>query len=288
MSSNRLVLLAVLVALIAAFFLFDLGRFFSLGYLKSQQIAIDAWYEAHPWQTVLIYLGVYVASRGAVLAGRNGDDPCGGGHLRSAVGHAHRLVCLEHRRHAGLPRGRFLFRDAIQRRFGDKLRAINTGVEREGAFYLFTLRLVPAFPFFVINLLMGLTPMKARTFYWVSQVGMLLGTIVYVNAGTQLAQIDSLQGHPVARTARLVRAARHLPAGRRRRSWIAGPSAARSTRKWPQACTLRPQPRGDRGRLGGAGGRLHRRGGEGQGDAGREAQDGRGLPQHRLRAVQGA
>ncbi len=89
---------------------------------------------------------------------------------------------------------RFLLRDAIQGRFGDKLRAINAGVEKEGAFYLFTLRLVPAFPFFVINLVMGLTPMKTRTFYWVSQVGMLAGTLVYVNAGTQLARLESVKG----------------------------------------------------------------------------------------------
>jgi pyruvate/2-oxoglutarate dehydrogenase complex dihydrolipoamide dehydrogenase (E3) component/uncharacterized membrane protein YdjX (TVP38/TMEM64 family) len=89
---------------------------------------------------------------------------------------------------------RFLFKDAIQRKFGDKLRAVNAGVEKEGAFYLFTLRLVPAFPFFVINLVMGLTPMRTRTFYWVSQVGMLLGTIAYVNAGTQIGRIESLRG----------------------------------------------------------------------------------------------
>jgi membrane protein DedA with SNARE-associated domain len=89
---------------------------------------------------------------------------------------------------------RFLFRDAVKGRFGDKLKAIDAGIAREGAFYLFTLRLVPAFPFFVINLAMGLTAIKARTFYWVSQLGMLAGTIVYVNAGTQLAKIDSLRG----------------------------------------------------------------------------------------------
>ncbi|MGB8433541.1 MAG: FAD-dependent oxidoreductase, partial [Burkholderiales bacterium] len=89
---------------------------------------------------------------------------------------------------------RFLFRDWVQGRFGDKLRAINEGMAREGAFYLFTLRLVPLFPFFVINLVMGLTPLRTRTFYWVSQLGMLAGTIVYVNAGTQIARIDSLQG----------------------------------------------------------------------------------------------
>ena len=89
---------------------------------------------------------------------------------------------------------RFLFRDWVQGKFGDKLRAVNEGVAREGAFYLFTLRLVPLFPFFVINLVMGLTPMRARSFYWVSQLGMLAGTIVYVNAGTQIARIDSLKG----------------------------------------------------------------------------------------------
>lgn len=87
---------------------------------------------------------------------------------------------------------RFIFRDSIQRRFGERLKMINEGVEREGAFYLFTLRLVPVFPFFLINLLMGLTSIKVTTFYWVSQLGMLLGTLVYVNAGTQLATLDSL------------------------------------------------------------------------------------------------
>ena len=89
---------------------------------------------------------------------------------------------------------RFLLRDAVQVRFGSKLKAINEGIEKEGAFYLFTLRLVPLFPFFVINLLMGLTPLRARSFYWVSQLGMLAGTVVYVNAGTQLAQLDSASG----------------------------------------------------------------------------------------------
>ena len=89
---------------------------------------------------------------------------------------------------------RYILRDGIQRRYGDRLRTINAGVERDGGFYLFTMRLVPAFPFFVINLVMGLTPMRTLTFAWVSQVGMLPGTIVYVNAGTQIGRIESLQG----------------------------------------------------------------------------------------------
>src|SRR6185503_10907769 len=89
---------------------------------------------------------------------------------------------------------RFLFRSAVQARFGARLKAIDEGVAREGAFYLFTLRLVPLFPFFLINLAMGLTALPVRTFYWVSQLGMLAGTIVYVNAGTELSKIESLHG----------------------------------------------------------------------------------------------
>lgn len=89
---------------------------------------------------------------------------------------------------------RFVLRDTVQNRFQDKLRAINDGIEKEGDFYLFTLRLIPLFPFFVINLVMGLTPMKAWRFYLVSQIGMLPGTIVYVNAGSQLGALESMSG----------------------------------------------------------------------------------------------
>ena len=89
---------------------------------------------------------------------------------------------------------RFLLRDWVQTKFGEKLSAMNKGIEKEGAFYLFSLRLVPIFPFFVINLAMGLTSMQLLTFYWVSQIGMLPGTMVYVNAGKELGQIESLSG----------------------------------------------------------------------------------------------
>jgi len=89
---------------------------------------------------------------------------------------------------------RFILRDWIQSKFGDKLETINQGIDREGAFYLFTLRLIPVFPFWLINLVMGLTKIPLKTFFWVSQVGMLAGTLVYVNAGKELAKIDSLSG----------------------------------------------------------------------------------------------
>lgn len=89
---------------------------------------------------------------------------------------------------------RFLLRDWVQGKFGDKIVKINEGIGKEGAFYLFTLRLIPVFPFWIINLVMGLTRMRLWTFYWVSQLGMLAGTMVYINAGKELARIDSLKG----------------------------------------------------------------------------------------------
>ncbi|HZV45986.1 MAG TPA: TVP38/TMEM64 family protein, partial [Thermodesulfovibrionales bacterium] len=89
---------------------------------------------------------------------------------------------------------RSVLREWVQNKFADKLKTVNEGIEKEGEFYLFTLRLIPVFPFWLINLVMGLTKMPLRTFYWVSQAGMLAGTIVYVNAGKELAKIDSLSG----------------------------------------------------------------------------------------------
>ena len=194
MTRSRLLLAVLLVALIAAYFAFDLGHSFSLDFFKSQQAAIDAWHQAHPWQTVLIYFLVYIAVTGLSLPGAAILTLAGGAIFGLLWGTLVVSFASSIGATIAFLASRFLFRDAIQRRFGDKLRTVDAGVEKEGAFYLFTLRLVPAFPFFVINLVMGLTPMKTRTFYWVSQIGMLLGTIVYVNAGTQLARIDSLKG----------------------------------------------------------------------------------------------
>ena len=194
MTRSRLLLAVLLVALIAAYFAFDLGHSFSLDFFKSQQAAIDAWHQAHPWQTVLIYFLVYIAVTGLSLPGAAILTLAGGAIFGLLWGTLVVSFASSIGATIAFLASRFLFRDAIQRRFGDKLRTVDAGVEKEGAFYLFTLRLVPAFPFFVINLVMGLTAMKTRTYYWVSQMGMLLGTIVYVNAGTQLARIDSLKG----------------------------------------------------------------------------------------------
>jgi pyruvate/2-oxoglutarate dehydrogenase complex dihydrolipoamide dehydrogenase (E3) component/uncharacterized membrane protein YdjX (TVP38/TMEM64 family) len=191
---RRLLLLAAMAALVAAFFAFDLGRYFSLEFLKSQQAAIDGYYQSHPLRTLLIYFLIYVAVTALSLPGAAIMTLAGGAIFGLLVGTL--VVSFASSIGATLAflASRFLLREWVQAKFGDKLKAINEGVAKEGGFYLFTLRLVPLFPFFVINLVMGLTPMAARSFYWVSQTGMLAGTVVYVNAGTQIAKIDALAG----------------------------------------------------------------------------------------------
>ena len=194
MTRSRLALLLVLAALVAAFFVFDLGRFFSLEWFKSQQAAIEAFHRSHPWQTAAALFLIYVAVTGLSLPGALPLSLAAGAIFGLLWGTI--LVSFASSIGATLAflASRFLFRQAIHRRFGDKLRAIDAGMEKEGPFYLFTLRLVPLFPFFMINLAMGLTSIRTWTFYWVSQLGMLAGTMVYVNAGTQIAQIESLRG----------------------------------------------------------------------------------------------
>lgn len=194
MTKGRIALIVAMVVLIAAFFAFDLGRFFSIEYFKAQQAAFDVVYRENPLLTAAVFFAIYVAVTGLSLPGAALMTLVAGAIFQLFWGTV--IVSFASSIGATLAflASRFLFRDWVQGKFGDKLRAINAGVAREGAFYLFTLRLVPLFPFFVINLVMGLAPMRARTFYWVSQLGMLAGTIVYVNAGTQIARIDSLKG----------------------------------------------------------------------------------------------
>jgi pyruvate/2-oxoglutarate dehydrogenase complex dihydrolipoamide dehydrogenase (E3) component/uncharacterized membrane protein YdjX (TVP38/TMEM64 family) len=194
MPYRKLALLLLLVLLAGAFFAFDLGRYLSLEYLKSQQVALDAYTRAHPVQATLAYFAVYVAVTGLSLPGAAVMTLAGGAIFGLAWGTV--VVSFASTIGATLAflAARFLLRDWVQRRFGARLGAINAGVERDGPFYLFTLRLVPVFPFFLINLAMALTPLRTRTFYWVSQLGMLAGTLVYVNAGTQLGRLESAAG----------------------------------------------------------------------------------------------
>jgi pyruvate/2-oxoglutarate dehydrogenase complex dihydrolipoamide dehydrogenase (E3) component/uncharacterized membrane protein YdjX (TVP38/TMEM64 family) len=186
MKRGRLALVVVIVALIAAFFAFGLDRYFTLDSFRGQQVEIDAYVRANPLLSAAIYFAIYVAVTGLSLPGAAVMTLAGGAVFGLLWGTV--IVSFASSIGATLAflASRFLLRDWVQGRFRDKLKPINSGVAKEGAFYLFALRLVPAFPFFLINLAMGLTPIRTWTFYWVSQVGMLAGTIVYVYAGTTL------------------------------------------------------------------------------------------------------
>ena len=194
MSPRKLLLLLMLAVLVGAFFAFDLGRFFSLDYFQSQQAALEAYRAAHPLLTAGIFFALYVAVTGLSLPGAAIMTLVAGALFGLLWGTL--IVSFASTLGATLAFlvSRFVLRDWVQGRFGDKLQAIDAGMAKDGGFYLFTLRLIPIFPFFAINLAMGLTTIRTWTFYWVSQVGMLAGTLVYVNAGTQIARIDSLQG----------------------------------------------------------------------------------------------
>ena len=194
MKTSRIAVLITIVALVGAFFAFDLGRYFSLDYFKSQQAAIGNYFHVNPWQTTGIYFLIYVTVTALSLPGAAILTLAGGAIFGLLWGTVIVSFAASIGATLAFLSSRFLLHDWVQGKFGEKLRAINEGTAKDGPFYLFTLRLVPIFPFFVINLVMGLTPIATRTFYWVSQIGMLLGTIVYVNAGTQIAKIESLRG----------------------------------------------------------------------------------------------
>jgi pyruvate/2-oxoglutarate dehydrogenase complex dihydrolipoamide dehydrogenase (E3) component/uncharacterized membrane protein YdjX (TVP38/TMEM64 family) len=194
MNTSKVILLLLIAALVSAFFAFDLQHYLTLDSLKSQQVGIDEYRQAHPALTVALYAALYITVTALSLPGA-AILTLGGGAVFGVLWGT-LIVSFASSIGATLAflAARFLLRDWVKSRFSARLQAIDEGVSRDGAFYLFTLRLVPVFPFFMINLAMGLTPIKVRTFYWVSQVGMLAGTVVYVNAGTQLAKIDSLSG----------------------------------------------------------------------------------------------
>jgi uncharacterized membrane protein YdjX (TVP38/TMEM64 family) len=191
---GKAAVVGLIVLGIFAFRYFELGQYLSLDYIKSSQEKFQALYQSHRVLVIAAYMGIYIVVTALSLPGAAVMTLAGGGLFGLAVG----TVAVSFASTIGATLAcvvsRFLLRDWVQGKFGDKLATINAGIEKEGAFYLFSLRLVPIFPFFIINLAMGLTRMRLFTFFWVSQIGMLAGTIVYVNAGKELAQIDSLAG----------------------------------------------------------------------------------------------
>lgn len=191
---RRLVIGLLIATTIVAFFVLDLGRYLSLDFLHAQHGVLQAWRNEQPLIAAASFFTIYVLATALSVPGAVVLTLAAGAIFGLWWG----LIIVSFASTLGATgaflAARYLLRDAIEARYGDRLKAINAGIERDGAFYLFTLRLVPLFPFFLINLLMGLTAMPARRFFWVSQLGMLAGTLVYVNAGTQLAQLHSLAG----------------------------------------------------------------------------------------------
>ena len=191
---QKILIGVVLLSAVVAFKVFDVGQYLTLAYIKASQEKFALLYAEHPLMVVLGYGVIYILATSLSLPGAAVLTLAGGALLgfwtgvitvsfASSIGAT--LACIV---------SRFILRDWVQSKFGDRLKPVNDGIEKEGAFYLFTLRLIPIFPFWLINLLMGLTKTPLRRFYWVSQVGMLPATIVYVNAGKELAKIESLSG----------------------------------------------------------------------------------------------
>ena len=191
---KKFAILAVIAGLIAAYFIFDLGQYLSLEGVKEQVDAFKGVYEDRPALVIGVFALIYITATAASFPGASLLTLAAGALFGFVTG----LIVVSFASTIGATlaflASRHILRDSIEDKFGDRLKAINNGLEKDGAFYLFTMRMVPAIPFFVINLVMGLTRIKTWTYAWVSQIGMLLGTAVYVNAGTQLAELDSVSG----------------------------------------------------------------------------------------------
>lgn len=191
---KKLVLLSVIALLIAGYFIFDLGQFFNFEYIKAQQAELTQLYLANQILVIFAFFVIYIAVTALSLPGAIWMTLLGG----AIFGLWQGLLIISFASTLGATlaflSARFILRDSLQAKFSQQLEKFNQGIEKDGAFYLFTLRLVPAFPFFIINLVMGLTNMKVVTYYFVSQIGMLAGTFVFVNAGTELAKLESVSG----------------------------------------------------------------------------------------------
>ena len=186
-------LLATLIAIVLILLLFfDVHHYLTLEYLKSSKDKLDVYYQDNPLLVLGTYFVIYLASTAFSLPGAAVLSLAGGALFGLTVGTL--VVSFASTIGATLAMliARVLLREWVKNRFASQMKTINSGMLKEGAFYLFTLRLLPAIPFFVINLVMGLTPLRTVTFFWVSQLGMLPATLIYVNAGSELGKIQSI------------------------------------------------------------------------------------------------
>lgn len=189
---KKIVIICVIAALILGFFMLGLDRYFSLTHLKTHLSTLKSWHLAHPLLFALLFFISYFLVCALSLPGAAIMTLAAGAFFGLFWGTILASFASTLGATFAFLLSRYLLRQTVETRFKEKLQHINQGIEKEGIFYLFALRLVPVFPFFLINLLMGITQIRLRTFYWVSQIGMLLGTLVYVNAGQQLAQISTI------------------------------------------------------------------------------------------------
>ncbi|MBU0909503.1 MAG: TVP38/TMEM64 family protein [Proteobacteria bacterium] len=191
---RKAAIVALIIICIAAFKYLGLGKYLTLDYLQQSHARFAELYADRPLAVIATYMLIYILVTALSLPGAVIMTLAGGALFGLVVG----TVVISFASTIGATLAcvvsRFLLRDWVQKKFGDRLAAINRGIEQEGGFYLFTMRLVPAFPFFLINLAMGMTRISLFQYYWVSQIGMLPGTIVYVNAGKELGKIESVSG----------------------------------------------------------------------------------------------
>jgi uncharacterized membrane protein YdjX (TVP38/TMEM64 family) len=191
---QRIVILLLVIGLIVVFTRFNLGQYLTLSYIKESQDKFQLLYSEHRVAVIAGYMLSYILVTALSLPGAAIMTLAAGALFGLFTG----TIIVSFASTIGATCAcfvsRFILREWVQRKVGDKLATINAGIEKEGGFYLFTLRLIPLFPFWLINLVMGLTKMPLKKFYWVSQIGMFAGTIVYVNAGRELGKIESISG----------------------------------------------------------------------------------------------
>lgn len=191
---KKIVFLSLIVVLVFAFFALGFNEYLNLDGAKQLQVDLASWRTDQPLILAMVLFASYVLITALSLPGAAIMTLLVGAIFGLGWGTVIASFASSIGATLAFLMTRYVLRDTVQRRFGDRLKAINDGVAREGSFYLFSLRLVPVFPFFLINMLMALTPLKLRQFYWVSQLGMLPGTLVFVNAGSQLSDLTSLSG----------------------------------------------------------------------------------------------
>lgn len=194
MYRRRVLVLGVIAGAVVAYFLLDLGRFVSLGYLQSKMLMLQTFARDDLLAAATLYLGAFISLAALSVPGAGMLSLLGGAVFGFGWGVVLTVIASTIGCILAFLSSRLLLRNWVQASFGRSLKVVNRGISRDGALYLFTLRTVPIFPFFLVNLLMGLTPISLSRYSLVSLIGMLPGTVVYINAGRELGRVDAVAG----------------------------------------------------------------------------------------------